>query len=188
MRSALAAPRPLQILIASGSEATLALLKTMLQGFYVKAVSSAQEARHYLQTIPGDGPPLDFVILDDQSETHGDELARLLHATSIPTFKETKVINLYTPTTSSSGQAVFSNSKIPGVMKMTKPPRMARLLQTLANLKNLPHLVVPHHTSEVTKAMEDIDNAQRTLFGNVLIAEGNVLPRGVLFILIGLYR
>jgi len=180
MRSALAAPRPLQILIASGSEATLALLKTMLQGFYVKAVSSAQEARHYLQTIPGDGPPLDFVILDDQSETHGDELARLLHATSIPTFKETKVINLYTPTTSSSGQAVFSNSKIPGVMKMTKPPRMARLLQTLANLKNLPHLVVPHHTSEVTKAMEDIDNAQRTLFGNVLIAEDNPVAQNLL--------
>jgi len=172
MRSALVIPRPLQILVASGSEATLALLRTMLQGFSVTMVSSAEETGHYLQTYNANGPPLDFVILDDQSETHADNLARQLHASGLVPFAETKIIHLYTPTTSSSGQAVFADSTMLGVVKMTKPPRLTRLLQALANLKNLTHLVAPHHPSEITKAIEDLANAQRTLHGNVLIAEG----------------
>jgi hypothetical protein len=69
---------------------------------------------------------------------------------------------------------MLANSTIPGVAKMTKPPRLARLLQMLADLNNLPHPLVSHQPSEITKAIEDLAKAQRTLYGNVLIAEGNL--------------
>jgi len=63
---------------------------------------------------------------------------------------------------------------------MTKPPRLARLLQTLAGLKNLAHPMISNHVSEIAKAVEDISNAQRTLYGNVLIAEDNPIAQNLL--------
>jgi len=144
----------------------------MLAGFSVISVSAMKDIHEYLRSYPNHSPVLDFIILDDQSETRVDDLARSLHALSTMPFKNTKIIHLYTPTISSSGLAIFANSTIPGVAKMTKPPRLARLLQTLADLNNLPHPMVSHQPSEVRKAIEDLANAQRTLYGNVLIAEG----------------
>jgi hypothetical protein len=144
----------------------------MLTGFKVQLATNLPEAHQHLHSFTDTDPSLDFVILDDQSEIRADDLARHLHALGLKPFNDTKIIHLYTPTTSGSGIAVFSNSTIPGVVKMTKPPRLARLLQTLADLKNLPHPVISHHPSEVVKAIEDLANAQRTLYGNVLIAEG----------------
>jgi len=63
---------------------------------------------------------------------------------------------------------------------MTKPPREARLLQTLAGLKNLPNYISSNPTSDVAKAMEDLAAAHRTLFGNVLIAEDNPIAQSLL--------
>lgn len=144
----------------------------MLSGFRVTPVSSIQDAEQYLQGVGPSYPSLDFFILDDQSETHADDLAQLLHSSQLTALKDTQIIHLYTPTTDSlSGHAVFSSST-PGVVKMTKPPRLARLLQTLAGLKNLPNELSTSQTSEVAKAVEDLAAAQRTLYGNVLIAEG----------------
>jgi len=171
-RQVLTSPRPLNILVCSHSNATLSLLRTMLNGFSVKTVQDLDEAQQFLQSYPTLNPAVDFVILDDQSEAHADDLARYLHSLGFQAFAETKIIHLYTPTTSSSGNALFANSTIPGVVKMTKPPRQARLLQTLASLKNLPYPSIYHPSSDVSKAMEDIASAQRTLYGNVLIAEG----------------
>lgn len=174
MRFSLMNPTPIHTLVCSPSDSTLALLKTMLRGFVVTSTSSIQETldslSHYSTTDSG----LDFVILDDQSESHADNLARFISSSAVQAFRETKVIHLYTPTTSDSGQAVFANSTISGVVKMTKPPREARLLQKLAGLKNLPNFISSNQTSDVTKAMEDLAAVQRTLFGNVLIAEGGV--------------
>jgi hypothetical protein len=144
----------------------------MLAGFNVIPVSAMEDIHEYLRSYSNHNPDLDFVILDDQSETRVDDLARSLHSLRTRPFKNTKIIHLYTPTTSSSGHPIFANSTIPGVAKMTKPPRLARLLQTLADLNNLPHPMVSHQPSEVRKAIEDLANAQRTLYGNVLIAEG----------------
>ncbi|KAF9473185.1 hypothetical protein BDN70DRAFT_997771 [Pholiota conissans] len=179
-RSILLNPRPLHILVCSGSDATLALLKTMLGGFRVQLSASLPEAHQYLHTFTDADPCLDFVILDDQSDIRADDLARHLHALSLESFRDTKIIHLYTPTTTGSGIAVFSNSTIPGVVKMTKPPRLARLLQTLADVKNLPHPMISHHPSEVVKAIEDLAHAQRTLYGNVLIAEDNPIAQNLL--------
>ena len=172
MRFALMNPTPIRVLVSSQSDSTLALLRTMLRGFVVTSTSSIQDTLDSLGRYPTIDSGLDFVILDDQSEAHADNLAHRLSSLAVQAFRETKVIHLYTPTTSDSGQAVFANSTISGVLKMTKPPREARLLQTLAGLKNLPNCISSNQTSDVAKAMEDLAAAQRTLFGNVLIAEG----------------
>jgi len=167
-------PHPLRILIYSQSTATLALLSTMFDGFLVTCVSSMQDTEAHLESIDA-RHPLDFMILDDQSEIHVDNLARLLHSLKSIALQDTKIIHLYTPTTNNlSGHTPFQSSSR-GVLKMTKPPRKARLLQTLAGLKNLSHRIDPHPATDVTKAMEDLMAAQRTLYGNVLIAEGLLL-------------
>ncbi|KAF4623556.1 hypothetical protein D9613_002054 [Agrocybe pediades] len=179
-RQILVNPRPLHVLACSQSDATLSLLRTMLQGFVVQTAQSIGEAQSLLRSYASMNATLDFVILDDQSEAHADELARYLHSLRTQSFAETKVIHLYTPTTSSSGSALLANSTISGVVKMTKPPRQARLLQTLASLKNLPYPSIYHPSSDVSKAMEDISSAQRTLYGNVLIAEDNPIAQNLL--------
>lgn len=175
MRLSLMNPVPIRTLVCSPSGSTLAFLRTLLRGFVVTSTSSIQETLDSLGRYSASDPGLDFVILDDQSEAHADALARCISSLDVQAFQETKVIHLYTPTTSDSGQAVFANSTISGVIKMTKPPREARLLQTLAGLKNLPNCISSNQNSDVAKAMEDLAAAQRTLFGNVLIAEGERL-------------
>jgi hypothetical protein len=176
MRLSLMNPVPIRALVCSPSDPTLGLLRTMLRGFVVTSTSSIHDALDSLGCYSSTDPKLDFVILDDQLEAHADDLARCLSSLDVQAFQDTKVIHLYTPTTRDSGQAVFANSTISGVVKMTKPPREARLLQTLAGLKNLPNYISSsNQTSDVAKAMEDLAAAHRTLFGNVLIAEGECL-------------
>lgn len=160
------------ILVYSPSQATLSLLRTMFTGFHIVTVSSIEDARAYLESYTVSGPALDFVILDDQSQSRPDEFACFLTSFDLVPFHDTKVIHLYTPTTSRSGHAVFGNSTTSGVIKMTKPPRRARLLQTLAGLKNLPNTISLEGNSDVTKALDAMAAAQRILYGNVLIAEG----------------
>lgn len=167
-------PSPLRILVCSASDATLAFLGTMFNGFYVTLVSSIQEAEGRLQSYRSSPSFLDFIIVDDQSEEHVDYLLRFIKSVDSPSLRETKIIHLYTPTTSRTGHAVFGNSAPAGVVKMTKPPRKARMLQTLAGLKDLPNTMSSSRPSDVTQAMEDLAAAQRTLFGNVLVAEGGV--------------
>ncbi|KAH7929368.1 dual-domain HisK/Mak2 protein kinase [Leucogyrophana mollusca] len=176
-------PRAVRILASSKSTATSSLLKTMLDGFDVITVNSPEETAAYLAGISSDSPELDFVILDDQSEHHADELVQYLTSLRKDALKNTKVVHLYTPTTDTlsrhTGPAMF-NSNTPGVTKMTKPPRKARLLQTLASLKDHPDSFIPPPPTDVAKAMEDISAAQRTLFGNVLIAEDNPVAQSLL--------
>ena len=161
--------RSLHILINSSSEATLFLLKTMLQKFFVRLVSSTEDMHNCLKNFNEFDPPLDFIILDNQSVTSADELAQQLQTSGHRHFAETKVIHLYTPT-SNLGQAVFSNSSNAGVVRLTKPPRLARLLQTLAQSKNLSLTMDAKHTG-TSKVIDEL-SSQRTLYGNVLIAEG----------------
>ena len=144
----------------------------MLSGFEVTQFSSLANAQNYISNAGVSFPVLDFFILDDQLEARADELAQFLHSLGFSALKATQIIHLYTPTTDNlSGHTVFS-SNTPGVVKMTKPPRKARLLQTLASLKNLPNTLITTQTTDVAKAMEDLAAAQRTLYGNVLVAEG----------------
>jgi hypothetical protein len=168
-------PQPLRILVCSASDATLAFLNNMLNGFLVTLVASIQDAEVQLRACSGSSTSLDFIILDDQSESHVDDLVHFLHSLQSLALRDTKLIHLYTPTTGRAGRTVFGRSGTPGVIKMTKPPRKARMLQTLAGLKDLPNKIYSNQPTDVTRAMEDLAAAQRTLYGNVLVAEGEYI-------------
>ncbi|KAL0581382.1 Chk1 protein kinase [Marasmius crinis-equi] len=172
-------PRPPHILVCSSSNTTLTLFGHMFSGFYVQLVSSGTDAEAYIRSLIDPAHPLDFIVLDDQSENRADNFAGLLNSLRYPTLTETKVVHLYTPTTSLSGRAIFGTSTN-GVVKMTKPPRKAKMLQTLAGLKNLPNTITAKPTSDIAKAMDELNAAQRTLFGNVLIAEDNPIAQNLL--------
>ncbi|GAW08325.1 histidine kinase [Lentinula edodes] len=179
LRSGLTKPRPPHIVVCSASPVTLTLFGHILPGFSVVLASSIADAEIYLRNLGDRNPPVDFVIMDHQSEMQAEELAKFIDSLHYSTLKETKVIHLYTPTTSLSGRSVFGSNS-PGVVKMTKPPRKARLLQTLAGLKNLPNAMPIAPSSDVIRAMDNIAAAQRTLFGNVLIAEDNPIAQNLL--------
>ncbi|KAG6868250.1 hypothetical protein C0993_005824 [Termitomyces sp. T159_Od127] len=173
IKSRLMIPSPPKILVCSTSTATLTFLHTMLRDFRVECVSSAQEAKSKLGDYQNLLMSLDFFILDEQSEEGLTEILQYIHKVQTRTFQETKIIHLYTPTTSDSGQLVFGTNSIPGVVKMTKPPRTARILHTLAETKHVLNDFSPT-TTAVSRAIEDLATAQRTLYGNVLIAEGKL--------------
>ncbi|TCD66765.1 hypothetical protein EIP91_000956 [Steccherinum ochraceum] len=167
-------PIATSVLVISQSSATVSLLSTMLSGLLVTSVSSIDDARRILQDRVSN-PPLDFVILDSQSEHRADELARFLHGVAGDPFKDTKLIHIYTPTTDSlSGHTTLTDT--PGVIRMTKPPRRTRLLQMLAIIK---HPEVHPVTTPVAPTKDD-SLLHRTLFGNVLIAEDNPVAQNLL--------
>ena len=164
-------PEPLIITVCSSSSATLAFMETILTGFRVTVLRSIEEVHSHLSSQASAAHPEDFIILDDQTERHADDLAKFVGSLG-GVLQETKVIQLYTPTMSRTGHPVFGKSSTPGVVRMTKPPRRARILQTLAGLKNLPHEISPSHVTDIAKAVDDVSTAQRILNGHVLVAEG----------------
>ncbi|EKM60729.1 uncharacterized protein PHACADRAFT_155836 [Phanerochaete carnosa HHB-10118-sp] len=178
LKAQLMTPYPLRILVASRSPATLSLLSTMLGGFFVSSVSSMEEAQNFLREAGNVHPLLDFVLLDEQSETRADEFCRYLHEFPGDPFRDTKIIHLYTPTTDSTGHSTFANNT-PGVVRMTKPPRKARLLQLLAILKN-PEQKQVFKAGAADQADEQQALEARTLYGNVLIAEDNPVAQKLL--------
>ncbi|KAJ7275535.1 histidine kinase [Mycena haematopus] len=179
IKSVLMHPRPLQILVCSASPLTLKFLSTMFDGFHVTLVSTLADAEMRLREFGNSHAPLDFVILDDQSETHADEIATFLRSLGVTPLQETRIIHMYTPTMNRSSHSIFSTNT-PSVVKMTKPPRQARILQTLAGLKDLPDAMSSTQHSHIFRAMEDISTAKRTLFGNVLVAEDNLIAQNLL--------
>ncbi|KAF8349828.1 hypothetical protein F5887DRAFT_942564 [Amanita rubescens] len=179
LKSALLVPEPLNIIVCSSSSATLAFMKTILTGFRVTVLCTIEEVHSHFSSQSSATHPLDFIILDDQTESHGDDLAKFVGSLG-GAFRETKIIQLYTPTMSRVGHSVFGKSSMPGVVRMTKPPRRARILQTLAGLKNLPHDIPPSHITDIAKAVDDVSTAHRTLSGHILVAEDNPLAQNVL--------
>ena len=154
------------------------MLGTMLNGFSVTHVSSIDEAELHLRNGEFLAQPLDFVILDDQSESRADDLTRFLRTLPYPSLQETKVIHLFTPTTDNLAGAPMLRNDMdspPGIVRMTKPPRQLKLLQVLAGLKNVPEQFSSRPIVDSSVLREEDALAQRTLFGNVLVAEGGSL-------------
>lgn len=182
LKSHLMQPRPLRLLVSSGSPATLAMLGTMLSGFNVIPVSSVNEAEDLLRNADFVSQPLDFVLLDDQSETRADDFSRGLRSLPYQSLKDTKVIHLFTPTTDNlAGAPMLRNDKETpqGIVRMTKPPRQMKLLQMLASLKNILDVSTKPMIS-ASELREEEALAQRTLFGNVLVAEDNPVAQKLL--------
>ncbi|KAI0761686.1 histidine kinase [Trametes elegans] len=183
LKEVLMKPRPPRFLISSGSSATIAMLSTMLTGFTITAVANIEEAELYLRNSGSAAQPLDFVLLDDQSEARADELARDLQRLSYPALQDTKIIHLFTPTTDNLAGAPMLRNDMetpPGIVRMTKPPRQLKLLQTLASLKNVLDQVPMRPVISASEMREEEALEQRTLFGNVLIAEDNPVAQKLL--------
>ncbi|KAI0307475.1 histidine kinase [Multifurca ochricompacta] len=180
VRARLMEPRPPRVLISSPSDAATSLLSSMLDGFDISAVFSVEELEGSLRAVETSDTPLDCIILDNQAEATADGIARLLESHHSPMLKHTKLIHLYTPVTDAiSSHPVFGNSTS-GVIRMTKPPRKARLLQALARLRKLPPDTYADLRSLATSTVEEPPESQRTLFGNVLIAEDNPVAQKLL--------
>ncbi|KAI0286668.1 histidine kinase [Russula aff. rugulosa BPL654] len=180
MRARLMEPRPPRILISSPSDAATALLSSMLDGFDVSSVSTVEELEQRLRSAEPSDTPLDCIILDHQAEPLADGIARLLESLHSPVMLDTKLIHLYTPVTDTiTGNLVFGNSTS-GIIRLTKPPRKARLLQALAQLRKLPPDTYADLRSAAALTVEEPPESQRTLFGNVLIAEDNPVAQKLL--------
>ncbi|KAH9921391.1 histidine kinase [Fomitopsis serialis] len=182
LQTQLLSERPLRVLLSSASSATQALLCTMLKGFSITTVPSTPEAETYISNAqPQD--PVDFVILDDQSEAPIDDFTRILQASSLPSLQDTKIVHLFTPTTDNLADHPIlkpGGDGASGIIRVTKPPRQVRLLQTLASLKNLPAQVPLVPVTNASAIREEEALARRTLHGNVLIAEDNPVAQKLL--------
>lgn len=168
-------PRPLRIIVASPSDATRSLLSNMLINFSVTVASSIEEIEARLVDEDFIQNQLDFIIVDHQSESRVDELSHFLLSLRSSSTEDTRIIHLYTPTAATIAQTPSWGQPQAGLVRMTKPPRCIRLLQTLAELKGVSSDLPIVHNSDVSKALDNLAIAQRTLFGNVLIAEGWLL-------------
>jgi len=165
-------PRAPRILISSPSDAATSLLCSMLDGFDVYTVLTVEELEQCLHSVKPSDTPWDCIVLDHQTEAAADGIVRLLESLHSPVLKDTKLIHLYTPVTDTiSSNPMFGNNTS-GIIRLTKPPRKARLLQALAKLRKLPPETYANLRSAVALTVEELPESQRTLFGNVLIAEG----------------
>ncbi|OCH84424.1 histidine kinase [Obba rivulosa] len=179
VKAQLMQPRPPRILISSPSSATLSLLSTMLSGFQVTTTTSIPDVEQFVQNARDVN--LDFVILDDQSENLVDEFAKLLHSLDFETLKDTKIVHLFTPTTDNlTGNPTLRTDTGAGIVRITKPPRQARLIQILASLKNLPDHILSLPAFSTSGPQEEDALTKRTLYGNVLIAEDNPVAQKLL--------
>ena len=174
LKSSLITPRPPLIFITSPSEVTAALLRNMLDGFLVVVFTSIEEIEANLQTVDSKRNVVDFIIVDHPVESRVDELARVHRATKSASTSATRIIHLFTPTSETLSRQSTSGSESvqTGVVRMTKPPRRARMLQLLSNLKDGKRVQIGAHSDPLRVAREQTV-ARRSLFGNVLIAEGN---------------
>src|SRR6266404_4638501 len=158
VRARLMEPRPPRILISSPSDAATALLCSMLDGFDVSAVSTVEELEASLGSAETSDASLDCIILDHQAEAMADGIARLLKSLHSPVLQDTNLIHLYTPVMGSiTNNPVFRNSTS-GIIRMTKPPRKARLLQALAKLRKLPLETYADLRSAVALNVEEPQN------------------------------
>jgi hypothetical protein len=172
LRTRLVQPNAPRVLIISSSPTTRALLTHLLVGFIVMSVDGLDAGLKVLRGAHTLSPPLEFVLLDDQSDTHAEGLASVLRTAG----HTAALVHLYTPTTGLGAGHVRAGSA-QGVTRMTKPPREARLLHTLARLKNIDTAPT---TTISGGTFTSVPAAPRTLFGNVLIAEDNLVAQRLL--------
>lgn len=146
----------------------------MFTGLRVSSTRTQVEAQKWLEQFARKVERVDFVILDTQSGDLADDLATMVDALGLPSLVDTRIIHIYTPTKgNSSGTSGRDSSQ--KVLRLTKPPRTFKMLQTLVQLRNpSPQVTVPVPERIVKgKPVED-PNSKRNLAGmKILIAEGN---------------
>jgi len=170
LRSTLIGPFPSKVVICSASSATRDLIHNILKGFDVTLLPNLDPVHSHLERYRWDDR-LDFLILDDQFQTQIVDVIQILRWSNTPALRNTKIVHLYTPTAQSLSETVAIGGN-PNVAKIIKPPRKARILQVLGELKGL----APVPPSPVVAT----DPPHRMLVGNILVAEGAVIPNHML--------
>lgn len=148
----------------------------MFIGLRVASTCTQAEAQKWLEQFAKNTEKVDFVILDAQSGDLADGLATVVEALGLPSLADTKIIHIYTPTKgNSSGTSGRDGSQ--KVLRLTKPPRTFKMLQTLVQLKNpSPQMTVPVPEKVVMdKPVEDVSNKRDLAGMKVLIAEGKTI-------------
>ena len=144
----------------------------MLVGFRVSSTRTQMEAQRWLEQFANNTDRIDFVILDTQSGDLADDLATVVKTLGSPSLLNTKIVHIYTPTKgNSSGTSGRDGSQT--VLRLTKPPRTFKMLQTLVQLKNpTPHVPPPAPERVLEKPAEEVSNKRDLAGMKILIAEG----------------
>jgi hypothetical protein len=130
------------------------------------------EAQRWLEQFANNTDRVDFVILDTQSGNLADDLATVVEALGSPSLLNAKIVHIYTPTKgNSSGTSGRDGSQ--KVLRLTKPPRIFKMLKTLVQLRNpTPQVPAPVPERAVEKPIEDVNNKRDLAGMKILIAEG----------------
>lgn len=145
----------------------------MFIGLRVASTRTQAEAQRWLEQFAKDMDRVDFVILDTQSGDPADDLVTVVEALDLPSLVDTRIIQIYTPTKgNSSGTSGRDGSQ--KVLRLTKPPRTFKVLQTLVQLRDpSPQVTVAVPEKVVTdKPVEDTSSRRDITGMKILIAEG----------------
>lgn len=164
------------LMLVSPSDATLLWLSNILTGFKLTLLKSIEEIGPSIQQAEADQEIVAFILVDDQSERNVEEVINALRARDSSITRDTKIIHVFTPTSEFLSNHRSGRVDQAGLVRITKPVRTLRLLQTIAHLKNIGTSTDAGSLSE-TLRLDDPkqEGSRRTLFGNVLIAEGKYL-------------
>jgi len=142
--------------------------------FRVASTRTQVEAQRWLEQVARNLDRVDFVILDTQSGDLVDDLVTVVDGLGFPSLVDTKIVHIYTPTKgNTSGTSGRDGSH--KVLRLTKPPRTLKMLQTLVQLRNpLPQVPLPAPEKIVgDKPVEDIRGTRGFPGTKILIAEGD---------------
>jgi hypothetical protein len=192
LKARLLEPHPLRILVSSSCYDTVALLYKILAGFTLTVVSSTEGAISYINNEALMHRSLDFIIVDEQSDARVEDVAHSLE--EHPSCSLTKILHLYIPTSEILGRrpAVLADPKKQSIqdkltariIRSTKPPRRAKILQLLGSLNDSSRdcVLSPPDRQGLKKGsgrggdLLDLPRLEPPkIRGNVLIAEGTSL-------------
>ncbi|KAF9243774.1 STKc type histidine kinase [Melanogaster broomeanus] len=139
-----------KVIVCSPSPATRGLLRNILKGFDVILAADLDELWSRIAGVRS-VDRLDFVILDDQLDSHMTDLISRVLSWKASTLQNTRIIHMYTPTTDTLSDSSELGGKASGVSKLIKPPRQAQLSPCIA--------------------VDGAEPTARTLYGNILVAE-----------------
>jgi len=145
----------------------------MFIGLRVSSTRTQAEAQRWLEQFAGNMERVDFVILDTQSGDLADGLVTMVDALGLPSLVDTRIIHIYTPTKGNSSHTSGRDGS-QKVLRLTKPPRTFKMLQTLVQLRNpSPQVTIPVPERVVgNKPVEDPKSKRNFVGMKVLIAEG----------------
>ncbi|VDC01932.1 unnamed protein product [Peniophora sp. CBMAI 1063] len=174
IRTLLLRDRPPTVVVCSPSDATHALLTNMLRGFRVTCLALTESLAQLVSRGSLPMTVIDFIIYDYQ------DVSLLVDALRTPPLRGAKVIHLCTPVSDKSTGRPLVRNDIENLVRLPKPARTTKLFETMAGLVKIsPDSYGAPAAGSSTRARDE-PAPERTLYGNVLIAEDNPIAQGLL--------